>query len=139
MSPLRFTAVAAAWLALVAVATGQAQDVKPVGSVMDIMNAMTIPASTAIFDVGREEPATEEAWKALEHQALILAESGNLLMLGERARDKGEWVQRSRDLIDAGIIALEAARKKDAEAVLAAGDTIIEACENCHASYLTTP
>jgi hypothetical protein len=66
---------------------------------------------------------------------MTLAESGNLLMIGERLKDTGPWVAMSHELVDAGIIALQAADARDPDAILAAGEKIYYACNDCHARY----
>ncbi len=96
---------------------------------------MITPASDALFDTGREAPGTDQEWSAVRNHALILAESGNLLMLGSRARDRGEWMTRSRALVDAAAAALKAAEAKDPDALEEANGRIVVACEDCHAPY----
>ena len=69
---------------------------------------------------------------------MVLAESGNLLMLGDRAKGEGPWMIMSRALVEAGTAALEAAEAKDADAVFAVGEQIYNACETCHVLYWYT-
>ncbi len=99
------------------------------------MQAMLIPASNALFDVARNEPETDEAWGAVKNQAVILAESGNLLLMRQRARDSEVWLSTSRALVEAGEEALKAAEAENAAAVAEAGNQIIEACESCHEKH----
>jgi len=80
-------------------------------------------------------PQTDAEWLAVRNAALQLTEGGNLLMLGDRARDHDAWWRMSRALVDAGAVALAAAERKDAEALFDAGDAITTACDNCHAVY----
>ena len=108
---------------------------KPVASVTQLMRAMVIPASNALFDVARNEPETDEAWGAVKNQAVILAESGNLLLMRQRARDSEVWLSTSRALVEAGEEALKAAEAENAAAVAEAGNQIIEACESCHEKH----
>jgi hypothetical protein len=109
---------------------------QPVASVKQLMEAMVIPSSDALFKVGQEEPKDDKAWAALRLQAVVLAESGNLLMLEGRARDREEWMNRSRALVEAGSVALEATEARNVTALLDAGDRIAETCEACHERYL---
>ena len=108
---------------------------KPVASVTQLMRAMVIPASNALFDVARNEPETDEAWGAVKNQAVILAESGNLLLMRQRAKDSEVWLSTSRALVEAGEEALKAAEAENAAAVAEAGNQIIEACESCHEKH----
>ncbi|PZN29886.1 MAG: hypothetical protein DIU71_13465 [Proteobacteria bacterium] len=102
----------------------------------EVMNAITIPASDVIWSVPGEPPASDEAWLAVEHAALALAESGNLLLMDGRAVDQEEWARNAVALIDAAQAALEAARARDMDRMFDVGDEIYTVCETCHRRYL---
>ena len=125
-------------LALVS-AGAQQSTVKPVATVKQLHEAMITPSSDALFDVGREAPKDDKAWAALRNNAVILAESGNLLMLAGRAKDNGAWMKLSRELVDSGVVALKAAEAKNVDALLKAGDVIVPVCEKCHEVYRDRP
>lgn len=80
-------------------------------------------------------PRTDKEWEEVRNAALHLTEGANLLMLGDRAKDHDAWWRMSRALVDAGAVALEAAEKKDVQALLDAGDGITTACDTCHSVY----
>jgi len=119
--------------------------VTPVASVKQIMQGIVQPAATAVFNAvstsvtakGTKEiaPHTEEEWEQVGNSAAALIESGNLLLIGNRAVDKGDWVKMSQAQIDAGKIVLKAVQAKSAEGVLAAGEAVNESCDNCHRTY----
>jgi cytochrome c556 len=109
---------------------------RAIGSVEELMRALTIPSSDAVFKAQGETPQDAAAWSRLQTNALILAESGNLLMIGERARDTGTWRKDARALIDAAVGAVNAARARNAEQLEQAADAIYNACEGCHKDYL---
>jgi hypothetical protein len=117
---------------------------------------------------GLEEhrPDTDEAWLALERHAILLLEAGNLLQMEHRpvaapdsvselpgvdlepadiaariAENPDAWKRSARALHDAGLVMLEAVRARDVEALLAGGDRLDVACENCHSRfwYPTSP
>ena len=121
---------------------------KPVGTVKQIMEAAIHPAAEVVFEAvgtiltvdGVEEiaPKNDEEWTKVRDNALILAESGNLLMIGNRVKDKGDWMKMSKALIDAGAIALKAAEAKNPEALFEAGGQVYEACQQCHTKYANT-
>ena len=113
----------------------QPSSVRPVATVMQLHQAMMGPASDAVFNAGSQPPKDDKAWGEVLNQALILAESGNLLMLGSRAKDQGDWMKMSRSLVDAGALAVKAAQEKNAAALNDAGDRIESTCENCHQPY----
>ena len=108
---------------------------KPVGSNLQLMQAIIIPSSDAVWAVGAEAPKNDEEWTKVRNNALALAESGNLLMIGDRAKDQGEWMKASQLLVDAGTAAFKAAEAKNAEGVMMAGDALYNACEGCHMKY----
>jgi hypothetical protein len=92
----------------------------------------TIMDTTGVHEIA---PRTEEEWTAVRHAALVIAESGNLLNLEGRIRDRDRWVTLSRALTDAGREALAAAERQDTRAVFDAGGRVYEACTACHAAY----
>jgi hypothetical protein len=96
---------------------------------------MITASSDAIFNVGRDVPSNDEAWLAVHNSALMLAESGNLLMIGGRARDTAEWMEMSQELVDAGVAAVKAVEARDVDALLGAGDQIVVVCAKCHEPY----
>ena len=93
------------------------------------------PASDAVFNASTDPPADDKGWTATRNQALILAESSNLLMVGSRVRDNANWMKMSRALVDAAALAAAAADKKDAMALESAADAITAACMDCHRPY----
>ena len=113
-----------------------ASPLQAIASVAELMRAMTIPSSNALFAAQGEAPQDDAAWLSVQTNALLLAESGNLLMIGSRARDHADWDTRSRALIDAAVLALTAARAKDAVSFGQAADAIYASCEACHRQYL---
>lgn len=122
--------------------------VTPVASVRQIMQAIVEPAADTVFGAvstvvtaaGTEEkqPRTDAEWEAVAGSAAALVESGNLLLMGSRAIDRGAWTTYARDLISAGRVALKAAEARDAQGVFASGEAIYLACDNCHRTYQRT-
>jgi hypothetical protein len=108
---------------------------QPVGNMSQLMVDVIYPTSDAIFYVERAPPKNEQDWNVLRTNALTLAESGNLLMMGMRARDQGDWIKDSKMLVDAGNAAYKAARAKDLNAVIAVNDQLYAACVTCHQQY----
>jgi cytochrome c556 len=101
-----------------------------------IMLAVTIPASEAVFNAAAEPPTSDEQWATVERAALALAESGNLLLIPGRAVDDGEWSRFAHMLIDTAAQAYSAAQAKNLDGVADAGNVIYEACEGCHKKYM---
>ncbi len=135
-------------LILVTALYGCAPEPPPFEEVADLkqlMNSVIDPAAEVywdavgtIFDLdGTEEiaPSTDEEWQAVRNAAIVIAESGNLLMMEGRRRGGVEWIALSRALIEVGRKALEAAEEEDTAAVFDAGAEVYYACSRCHATY----
>jgi hypothetical protein len=117
-----------------------------VADVKQLMTGVLEPAAdtywdavgTVIDEKGTHEtaPSTDEEWAAVWRAALVVAESGNLLMVEGRARDRKEWMTLSRALVTVGKQAVAAAAARDPNAVFDVGGQLFEACTACHASYV---
>ncbi len=118
---------------------------KPVADVQQLMEMVVDPAADVLWDsvgtiitveaTNEWFPETEEEWAAVRNSAVVLMESGNLLMMGSRARDQDAWMRMAEGLVDAGALAMEAAESKDPDAVFAVGEDIYNACDRCHNLY----
>jgi|APLak6261659701_1056019.scaffolds.fasta_scaffold07913_2 cytochrome c556 len=103
------------------------------------MQEVTIPASNTVFAVAGEAPKDDAEWKIVRASALALAESGQWLLDNAPKADSQIWRKTAKDLADAAKAAALAAEAKDSDNVSVAGNTLYEACESCHASYLNKP
>lgn len=122
-----------------------ASELEPVSDVRHIMEGITDPASDTYFGAsgtvidaqGEHQlaPADDEEWLAVESAAYAVAESGNLLLMGDRKVDDGTWVTMSRQLIDVGRRAAEAAEERDLQKVFDMGAEMYAVCTNCHQVY----
>jgi hypothetical protein len=145
-----------------------------VGSILEVMQEIVDPAADFIWEsvsvvvtgAGEKEtrPRTEEEWLAIRHQALILAEAGNLLKIprtvapvkpirGIEFEPPGpddlpparveELLKKNRAAFDAfaqnltegALVALRAVDARSVEGLYEAGDAIYSACEGCHSVY----
>jgi len=110
-------------------------------------------------------PKDDNEWAVVRKNALIMLEGANLLIMPGRhiasdsdtstargskevqielspaqieakvARDRPRWISLAQGLRSAASVALKAANAKDTKGLLAAGDRIDTACENCHLRY----
>ena len=96
----------------------------------------TIPSSDAIFDAAYEPPNDDEQWVAVRKNAVMLVESGKLLMTSERARDNTTWMEMARELVVQAEATLKAAEARNADALLNVSDPLYLSCETCHERYL---
>jgi hypothetical protein len=118
---------------------------RPVADLKQLMQSVVEPPADEYWDaVGWIEdagvtheiaPATAEEWEAVRNHAYAIAESGNLMMIGNRAKDGGEWMQLAVGLVEAGQKAIRAAEARDKDAVFDAGAEVYDACTACHAKY----
>src|SRR5260370_40556611 len=120
------------FIRVVSEATAQAASFQPVGTLSQLMVNIIYPTSDAIFYIERTPPKTDAEWNAIRNQALMLAESGNLLMMPSRARDQGDWIKDSKLLVDVGAAAYKAALAKDLNAVLGLNEQLNTPCGTCH-------
>ena len=117
--------------------------------------------ATTVSAKGIEEivPKTDEDWERVRDYAVTIAEATNLLLIpgrhvaeqGKQAADKSElspdqietkikgdwnaWAGHVAKLHDVAMESITAIDKKNADALLEAGDHLDKACEDCHLVY----
>ncbi|MEY2854797.1 MAG: hypothetical protein RL030_1929 [Pseudomonadota bacterium] len=101
-----------------------------------VMLGLTIPASEVMWQVGAKVPANDADWERVTANAVMLAESGLLLMSAPRDPKQAEWTQFATDLVTHARAAADAAQKHDVDALLAAGDEVYQACDSCHNKFM---
>jgi hypothetical protein len=117
----------------------------PVASVKQIMIGITNPGAYVIYEAvgtkstakGVEEiaPQTDEDWAKVESAGAAVVESGNLMLTGNRAIDKGDWVKMTHDMMDKAQLAMKAAQAKDKDKIVETGGELNTTCDNCHERY----
>ena len=127
-------------LAVLGAGAGMAQapvteTLKSVGTMSELMLEVIYPTSDEIFYVDREEKKSTKDWNDLRRNALVLAESANLLMAENRARDNDQWMKDAKLLWVVGNKAFVAAKAKDLPALEALNAELYEACQSCHVHY----
>lgn len=132
---MKTLALAAAMTAALAQAASVRPPTRNIGTMSDLMVKIIYPASDALFYIESRTPQTDAEWTVLQGQALMVAESANLLMLPGRARDQKQWMADSKLMLDAGAAAYKAAQAKDAAAIAALSDQLMESCTSCHKNY----
>ena len=111
------------------------RSMRRIGSMSQLMVHLIYPTSDAIFYILTRTPTSTAEWNALEGQALMLAESANLLMMPSRARDSDQWIRDARLLLDAGNAAFRAAQDRDVEALSELNEQLYQSCITCHQHY----
>src|SRR3954462_13414136 len=100
--------VAGAALAQAPTAQAPVTQLKPVGSVDDLMVGVIWPISDEVFYIStRATPKTDEEWRLFQGKMLMLAEAANLLMMPGRAWDQNKWMDDAQRLYDAGSVAFK--------------------------------
>ena len=143
---------------------------RPTSTVKEIMQSMVDPSSKILWDsvatnigeAGAKEkaPQNDEEWAVVRHQAVVLMEATNLLVMPGRHvappgaksdkpevelapekieeivnQDLATWVKLAHGLHDTAAVALKAIDAKNAEELSNAGGDIDMACESCHLKH----
>jgi hypothetical protein len=116
-------------------APAAARPTRNVGSMSDLMVKIIYPTSDALFYIESRTPKNDAEWIALEGQALMLAESANLLMMPGRARDQKQWMADAKLMLEAGAAAVKFAKTKNVDAISGLSDQLLESCTSCHKHY----
>jgi hypothetical protein len=114
-------------------------------SVKELMANMMDPTADIVWEsVGtivtkegtfERAPETDEEWDRVKAHAIILVESGNLLLLPSRSGNNPEWNQLTVDFIAQAKRVVEAASKHDKQGVFDRGADMYDACVNCHKRF----
>ena len=112
---------------------------QPVATTLQVMRGIMLPAADTIFNAGNQAPKDDQGWAQVEYSALTIAECANLIMIGNRVKDRGNWLKFAKNLREAAIKTYQVAQKKDADALLDAGGELTEACDACHVPYRDQP
>ena len=119
--------------------------VMPVATIKQIMIGITNPSAYVVYEaVGTSNtakglvetaPQNDEEWAKVESAAAAVAESGNLLLTGNRAIDNGDWVKMTHDMIDKAKLAMAAARAHNKDQIVETGGNLNMTCDTCHDKY----
>jgi hypothetical protein len=115
--------------------TAAAVGPRSVGTMSEIMLEMIFPTSNELFYVGRNEDKTQKDWNDLRNNMLMLAETANLLMADNRAKDKDQWMKDAQLLRDVATKAFKLAKARDLEGLKTLNDEAYESCQSCHVHY----
>jgi len=130
-----FALTAAIAAAMLQAAPAPRPPTRTVGTMSDLMVKIIYPASDALFYIESRTPKAESEWTVLEGQALMVAESANLLMMPGRARDQKQWMADAKLMLDAAAEGYAAAKKRDVQGIVMINERLIESCTSCHKNY----
>src|SRR5262245_42848879 len=133
---------------------------KPAGTLAQIMRGIYFPNSNLIFDVQQHDPAAPKkksetgsstdtyasaysGWEIVENAAVALTDGVDLILQPGRTCQNSKPVpvnqpdfqKFAREMRQAGLVALQAARTRNQEKVSDATNNIADACSNCHEVY----
>ena len=113
--------------------------VSPQDSVSNIHKVIVTPASDALFKAESSPPTSDREWAELERNAASLAKSATQLTSkgasNGGSKNRKQWQNLSRALVDAANLAVRAAKAKNANALIEANGRIVAVCEACHDEY----
>lgn len=119
--------------------TSAATGTKQVLSVNEIMVSVITPATDYLWQM--QDPQSDEDWKRLEDAAAVVIAAGSLVRQGGAGPEDAEWAadpawQAFTDrMIDAAVDARTAARGRNLDALLEAGNVLYPPCEECHREF----
>jgi hypothetical protein len=118
----------------------------PLATVKQLMNGMIQPAAESVWSsvsvtvseqgTDEKQPRTDEEWAQVTTSAAVLVESATLLLQGNRNVGGEDWARYAREMATASTEAVKAAEARNVDEVFKVGETIYNACTNCHAQYL---
>jgi cytochrome c556 len=133
-------ALGAAVLSSEAQETMAGAPLKPLVSILELMQQTITPATNQLWSA-YDEPSTPAEWQMMEDAAVTLLAASSLAAAGGTGPMDNDWVKNpvwqgfNQAMIAAGKAALEASRKHDADALIAAGDVLLPPCEGCHQQF----
>jgi hypothetical protein len=83
----------------------------------------------------KDKPASAEAWTFARGQALLIAETGNLLLLRPPRQGQTVWMDRSADLRTAATRLARAAGERDYDRARAGLTELANCCNRCHQTF----
>lgn len=108
-----------------------------IDSMSDLMVSMVYPsANNILLSIYRGGPQSQADWATLQRNAVLLAESGNvLLMRAPSGADQADWARDAKMLVEAGAAVYKDARAKDTAALLTTDQAINASCVTCHKQF----
>ena len=116
---------------------------KPEVSINAVMVALVDHAGHELWDaeVEGKGPKTDADWLNIQEHAVQIAAAGPAITVGGTGPNDAVWVKspswqaHAQRMSDAGVAALNAARKKDLNALVAANGQLVQSCVGCHKEF----
>jgi hypothetical protein len=109
---------------------------EPIAETKLLMEGLAQPNFRGLERSLKDKPADAEAWTFARGQALLIAETGNLLML-RPPKGQGQivWMQRATELRERASTLARYAGARDHERGKAALVELAGACNRCHVTF----
>jgi Cytochrome C' len=110
---------------------------EPVAETKLLMDGLAKANFDGLDRLLREKPATAEQWGFARGQALIVAETGNLLLMRPpKTRAAADlWMKRATELRESAVALAKAAGEKDYAGSRAGLAALANACNRCHEGF----
>lgn len=108
---------------------------EPVAETRLLMEGLAASNLRGLGKLLRDKPAEAEAWGFARGQALLIAETGNLLLLRPPRSGQDTWAGHAADLRDAGGKLARAAAEKDYPKSRAGLAAVANVCNRCHNAF----
>jgi cytochrome c556 len=117
--------------------------VKPEVSINAVMVALVDHAGHQLWNVEVEgkAPKTDADWENVEEHAVQIAAAGPAIGAGGTGPSDAVWVKSSswqgyaQRMSDAGVAAMNAAKNKNLDALVAANGQLVQSCVACHKEF----
>lgn len=109
---------------------------EPVAETRLLMEGLNQPNFRGLEKIFKQEPADDDSWAFARGQALLIAETSNLLLI-RPPRNAGEslWLERAADLRNASARLARVAANRDYLRSRAGVNEVANACNRCHQSF----
>ena len=110
---------------------------EPVAETKLLMEGLASPNLRGLAKLLHDKPKDAEAWGFARGQALLIAETGNLLLLRPPRTKTGEepWMQHASDLRASAATLARAVATKDYARSRSALAGVANACNRCHQTF----
>ena len=101
--------------------------------------AVVAPQTDVLWSA--EEPMNDDRWLEMDQAAIAIIAAGTLIKSGGAGSADADWAEQSEwaafadAMIAAAVTARQAAKDRDFDQLLAAGEQIYPPCEGCHLVY----
>jgi hypothetical protein len=109
---------------------------EPVAETKLLMEGLALPNFRGLDRNLRQQPAEAEAWSFLRGQALLVAETGNLLMLRPpKSGGQDAWNANAAQLRESATRLARAAAERDYERSRTGLAELANTCNHCHQTF----